>query len=65
MLMSSIVIALDEQEVQKNISIAIFAIAQATWFWTNILIICAEIRIALGMFLQLNPYYEPFATLWT
>ena len=63
--MSSIVIALDEQEVQKNINIAIFAIVQATWFWTNILIICAEIRIALGMFLQLNPYYEPFATLWT
>ena len=64
-MLPSIVITLNDQETQKNISIAIFAIAQATWFWTNILVLSCELRIGLSMFLQLNPYYEPFATLWT
>lgn len=64
-MINTLVIALDEEVIQLNLSIGIFAIIQATWFWTNIVIICAELRIALGMFLQLNPYYEPFATLWT
>ena len=64
-ILPSIVIAVRDQETQKNISIAIFAIAQATWFWTNILVLGCELRIGMSMFLQLNPYYEPFATLWT
>jgi len=34
------------------------------WFCNNILIIAVEIRTMLGMFLQVNPYFQPYLTLW-
>jgi len=39
-------------------------IGRALRFWISILLIAPELRLTFGMFLQINPYFEPFATLW-
>lgn len=51
--------------LQYNLGILSLGVARACWFWLTILLLSAELRLALGMFLQVNPYFEPFATLWT
>ena len=51
--------------LQYNVGILSLGVARACWFWLTILLLSAELRLALGMFLQVNPYFEPFATLWT
>ena len=51
--------------LQYNVGILSLGVARACWFWLTILLLAAELRLALGMFLQVNPYFEPFATLWT
>ena len=51
--------------LQYNIGILSLGIGRALWFWTSILLIATELRLTFGMFLQINPYFEPFATLWT
>lgn len=56
---------LDLETLMFNLRILMNATGQAVWFWGNILIVACETRITASMFLQLNPYYEPFASLWT
>ena len=51
--------------LQYNLGIFSLGIARAIWFWTSILLIATELRLTFSMFLQINPYFEPFATLWT
>ena len=51
--------------LQYNIGILSLGIGRASWFWTSILLIATELRLTFGMFLQINQYFEPFATLWT
>jgi len=51
--------------LQYNIGILSLGIGRALWFWTSILLIATELRLTFAMFLQINPYFEPFATLWT
>ena len=51
--------------LQYNVGILSLGVARACWFWLTLLLLAAELRLALGMFLQVNPYFEPFATLWT
>jgi hypothetical protein len=51
--------------LQYNAGILSLGIGQALWFWLSVLLIATELRLAFGMFLQINPYFEPFATLWT
>ena len=69
MIMTNIMISLTEVEpvtaLQYNLGILSLGIARACWFWSTVLLLAAELRLALGMFLQVNPYFEPFATLWT
>jgi len=44
--------------------VLITTLIKGLWFWNNILIIAVEIRTMLGMFLQVNPYFQPYLTLW-
>lgn len=34
------------------------------WYWIKLLIIAVEFRYVVGWFLNINPYFEPFLTLW-
>ena len=51
--------------LQYNIGIFSLGIGRALGFWSSVLLIATELRLTFGMFLQVNPYFEPFATLWT
>ena len=35
------------------------------WYWIKLLTLAVECRYIVGWFLNLNPYFEPFQTLWT
>ena len=50
--------------LQYNVGILSLGIGQALRFWLSVLLIATELRLTFGMFLQINPYFEPFATLW-
>ena len=50
--------------LQYNIRILSLGL-RVLWFWKSILLIATELRLTFGMFLQINPYFEPFAKLWT
>ena len=34
------------------------------WYWIKLLILAVEFRYVVGWFLNINPYFEPFLTLW-
>jgi len=35
------------------------------WIWLNFYIIAVEVRFLVQWFLNINPYFEPFYTLWS
>ena len=49
--------------LQYNVGILSLGIGRALWFWISVLLIATELRLTFGMFLQINTYFEPFATL--
>ena len=42
----------------------IASIALLIWCWLNVYIVAVEVRFLTQWFLNINPYFEPFLTLW-
>jgi|TARA_B110000503_G_scaffold121573_1_gene185276 uncharacterized protein YggT (Ycf19 family) len=51
-------------EFQITSAGAIHIAVKLFWYWLNILIVAVEIRFLVNWFLNINPYFEPFLSLW-
>ena len=54
----------DNPEIADAFEVLFRGFFKATWFWWRVWILVAELRIMIQMFLNINPYFEPFLTLW-
>ena len=51
-------------EFQITSASAIHIAIKLFWYWLNILIVAVEVRFLVNWFLNINPYFEPFLSLW-